>query len=84
MTTIDAVYRDGAFHPTTPQPFAEGEAVRLTIVEVAPAASVELDPTEVLARILATAAKARKEGDNPNVTSRNVDEVLYGGPGGAR
>lgn len=83
MTTIDAVYRGGALHPTTPLALAEGTAVRVT-VEPTRAMGPSPNGSDVLARILAVAAKARKDGDDPSVTSLNVDEVLYGGPGGVR
>ena len=84
MTTFDAVYRDGVLHPVVPLALADGTAVRLTVVPAAIPPAAPLDPADVLARILATAAKARTVGDDPTVTSRNVDEVLYGGPGGVR
>jgi predicted DNA-binding antitoxin AbrB/MazE fold protein len=81
MTTIDAVYTGGVFRPAGPPDLPDGAAVRLQVVPTTPPPP---DAADVLARILASAAKARTDGDDPSVTSRNVDEVLYGGPRGAR
>lgn len=83
MTSFDAVYQDGVFRPTTPPDLPDGTAVRLTVVPATPARPT-LDPAEVLARIRAIAAKFNPATDNPHVTSANVDEILYGGPDGAR
>ena len=84
MTTFDAVYRGGAIHPLAPIGFAEGTPVRVTVESTLPAAPGPLDPADVLARILAIAALPEEPGGDPTVTSRNVDQILYGSPNGAR
>jgi len=85
-TAIDAVYQNGVFRPTTPPDLPDGTAVRLTILPASRSAtpSAPLDPAAVLARIRAIAALPEEPGGDPTVTSRNVDEILYGGPNGAR
>lgn len=85
LESFEAVYRDGAFHPTVPPDLAEGTPVRMTIQSPQPSSTVsDHDPKDVLARILATARKFDPETDRPEVTSRNVDEILYGGLQGVR
>ena len=81
--TIDAVYQDGVFRPTAPVELPEGTAVRVTVVVPEPPPRVR-DPEEIMAHIRAAHAKFNPATDNPEVTSRNVDEILYGGPNGAR
>ena len=78
---FDAVYRDGAFHPMTPMDLPEGTPASV-IVQAAPLPV--LNPSGVLARILASAAKFDPATDRPEVTSQNADDILYGSPGGAR
>ena len=82
-TAVAAVFRDGAFYPATPLDLPNGTAVRLT-VEAASLALQAPDPAAVLARIMANAEKFNPATDRPEVTSRNVDEILYGGPDGVR
>ena len=80
-TVIDAVYQGGVFRPAVPPALPDGTAVRLTVM---PAAQADpLDPAAVLARIRAIATKANVTGV-VETTSRDHDQILYGGPGGAR
>lgn len=79
-TTVDAVYRDGVLHPASPLPLPDGTAVRVTVA-VPAAPKPPLDPAEVLARILAIAAKHKNAPGAVNdglVVSENVDKILYG------
>jgi predicted DNA-binding antitoxin AbrB/MazE fold protein len=78
VTTFEAVYRDGALHPATPLPLPDGTAVRVSVEPLTPTSPP--DACDVLARILASAAKASKDVPVENV-SGNVDRYLYGGPG---
>ena len=82
MTTFDAVYRGGALHPVAPLPLADGTAVRVTVVPAPPA--TPLTPGRAAYEMLRAIADMPAEGGDPNVTSQNVDAILYGGPGGAR
>lgn len=82
---IDAVYQNGVFRPVTPPDLPDGTAVRLAILPAPPVfAPPDLpppDPAKALARILATVAKFDPATDHPEVTSANVDAILYGRPG---
>jgi predicted DNA-binding antitoxin AbrB/MazE fold protein len=83
--TINAVYENGVFRPTEPVPFAEGQSVRVTRTAPAePPPARTPTPDEVRARIKAIAAMPEEPGGDKTVTSMNVDEVLYGRPGGPR
>lgn len=79
-TTIEAVFQDGIFRPKTPVELPEGTTVQVTVLPT----PAPFDPAAVLARIQAAHAKFIKETDNPEVTSENVDQILYGSPKGAR
>ncbi len=79
--TFDVIYRDGSFHPMTPMDLPEGTAA--SVIVQAPLPPV-LNPSGVLARILASAAKFDPATDHPEVTSQSADEILYCGSGGAR
>ncbi len=83
-TTIQAVYRGGMFHPTSPPPeLPDGTPVELTMSVTPP--DDPLHPAAVLARIRAIAAvrEVTPPVDDGLVVSENVGEILYGGPRGA-
>ena len=82
-TAFDAVYRDGAFHPTTPPPeLEEGSLVRISFT---PQESVDQphDPVAVRALLKAIADLPEEEGGDKRITGREHDKFLYGGPNGA-
>lgn len=81
-TTIDVVYRDGAFHPTTPTDLPEGTAASV-IVQAPAVASKLLTHEQLLARIREVAAKANMSGPT-EYASRDHDQILYGSPDGPR
>ncbi len=77
--TIAAVYRDGAFHPDTPPDLPDGTAVSLAVV-----AKPQSPGQAAFEMMRAIAEMPEQAGGDPNVTSDNHDEILYGGPDGAR
>jgi predicted DNA-binding antitoxin AbrB/MazE fold protein len=79
--TIKAVYQDGVFRPEVPPELAEGAEVRLTIVEPPPAPKQPLVGEELLALISKSWKKFNPNTDRPEVTSENVDQILYGSGG---
>jgi predicted DNA-binding antitoxin AbrB/MazE fold protein len=83
---VDAVYQNGVFRPATPPDLPDGTPVRLTVVPATPPVPPPPPPTgaEVYALIQKIIAKYNPATDNPDVTSENVDQILYGGPNGAR
>ena len=81
--TIDAVYRDGVLHPASLLDLPNGTAVRLNVLPAVPAKKPATG-AEAYALIQQVIAKFNPATDNPEVTSENVDEILYGGPNGAR
>ena len=81
--TIDAVYREGVFLPSILPDLPDGTAVRLNVVPAVPAKKPATG-AEALALMQQVIAKFNPTTDNPEVTSENVDEILYGGPNGVR
>ena len=82
IATIDAIYRDGAFHPTTPMDLPEGTAASVTVRALSDSGGGMFTHEELLARIREVAAKANQSGP-VEFTSRDHDQILYGGPDGA-
>ena len=83
MTTIDAVYQNGVFRPTTPPDLSDGTTIRLTVLPAKPTA-LPPDPEVVLALLQRIAELPMEPGGDPTVTGRDHDRTLYGGPKGAR
>ena len=81
MPTVIAVYRDGAFHPEVPPDLPEGTSVRLTIEQERKEAPSTLTGSELLEHISKSWAKFDPSTDRPDVTSENVDTILYGSGG---
>ena len=86
---ISAVYQDGVFRPDVPPDLPEGATVRLSIITPAPEPTVPLIGPELLALISKSWKKFNPNTDRPQVTSENVDQILYGsggsgGPGDVR
>jgi predicted DNA-binding antitoxin AbrB/MazE fold protein len=74
-TTIDAVYQDGVFRPTTPVELPAGTKVQVTVLVPA----TPFDPEVAMECIRRASAKTRP---GPiEYTSENVDAILYGRPG---
>lgn len=86
MTTIEAVYRDGVLHPSVPLDLKEGTSLRLRLVEEPLPPVIEpLVGADLVSYIRSRgSSEFDPDHDNPAVSARNVDEVLYGGPGGVR
>lgn len=83
IATIDAIYRDGAFHPTTEPPeLEEGSLVRISFVETHPVYQPH-DPVAVRAMLKAIADLPEEEGGDKRITGREHDKFLYGDPNGA-
>ena len=81
-TTIDAVYRDGAFHPTTPMDLPEGTAASV-IVKALPVA-LPMSPGRAAYEMIRAIAELPEEpGGDKTITGRDHDKFLYGGPKGA-
>jgi len=75
MTTIiDAVYEGGFFRPTSKIALTEGTRVEVLI----PQAPLPRDPKAVAAKLSQIAAKAPRRHE-PDSTSQNHDQILYGG-----
>ncbi len=81
MATVDAVYRDGAFHPDHPQELQDGTKVRLTFEQDWKESASTLTGSELLEHISKSWAKFDPTTDRPDVTSENVDTILYGSGG---
>jgi len=83
---IDAVYRNGVFCPATPPDLPEGTAVRVIVntAVTVPSEGRTLSREERVELIRQITSKFDPTTDNPEVTSRNIDQILYGSPGGAR
>ena len=81
--TFSAVYQDGVFRPEVPPDLPEGTSVRLTIVPpprpLPSDGQAPLTGQALLDRIKAIASKFNPSTDRPEVTSNNVDAILYGG-----
>ncbi|MGA2498523.1 MAG: antitoxin family protein [Tepidisphaeraceae bacterium] len=73
-TTIEAVYEGGVFRPTRKLALLEGTHVDVFI----PQAVQPRDPKAVAAKLSQIAAKAPRRGQS-EATSRDHDQVLYGG-----
>ena len=73
-TTIEAVYEGGVFRPTAKIVLAEGTHVAVVI----PQAERPRDPKAVAAKLSQIAAKAPRRSQ-PESTSRDHDQILYGG-----
>ncbi|MFO0804017.1 MAG: antitoxin family protein [Gemmataceae bacterium] len=87
--TINAVYENGVFRPEVPPDLPDGSAVRLSIVTPPPEPKTPLTGPELLALISKSWKKFNPNTDRPQVTSENVDQILYGsggsgGPGDVR
>ncbi len=83
MTTIDAVYQNGVFRPASAPDLPEGTAVRIVVVAEPPVAAPS--PGKAAYEMLRAIAEMPEEsGGGPNVTSQNVDRILYGSSSGAR
>lgn len=77
--TFSAVYQDGVFRPEIPQDLPDGTSVQLTFAPTRPVeAKTQLTGPEMLALISKSWAKFNPDTDRPEVTSMNVDAVLYG------
>ena len=81
MATVNAVYRDGAFHPEVPVELPEGASVRLSVEPDRPQPPSPLVGPELLALISKSWPKLNSATDRPEVTSENVDKILYGSGG---
>jgi predicted DNA-binding antitoxin AbrB/MazE fold protein len=76
--TFNAVYRDGAFYPEVPPELPEGSAVEILVVKPRRARLVgqaACDHLREIARLFDATT------DRPEVTSENVDEILFGKKG---
>jgi predicted DNA-binding antitoxin AbrB/MazE fold protein len=73
-TTIQAVYEGGVFRPIRQIVLTEGTHVEVLI----PAIASPRDPKAVAARLAQIADQAHRSG-RPESTSRDHDQVLYGG-----
>jgi len=73
-STIRAVYEGGVFRPTREVTLTEGTQVDVLI----PQAGGPRDPKAVATKLAQIAAKAPRRGQRES-TSRNHDQVLYGG-----
>ena len=83
MTTIDAVYQNGVFRPAVPPNLRDGTAVRIVVVAEPPVAAPS--PGKAAYEMVRVIAEMPEEsGGDPNVTSLNVDRILYGSSTGAR
>ena len=74
--TIEAIYENGAFHPTEPVSIADGERVRITVTQ--PSAA-RCDPAVAMARLMAIADKPDTlcdEGFTPEENQRVIDSIL--------
>lgn len=83
--TIDAIYEAGVFRPLVPTELPESEHVRLT-VNSADLAELERhapDPRRLSEIVAEITALAVPRGE-PEYGSRDYDQILYGGPEGAR
>ncbi len=81
--TIEAVYRDGAFHPIGPAPeLSEGSLARISFIATHPVDPPH-DPVAVRAMLKAIADLPEEEGGDKTITGRDHDKFLYGGPNGA-
>jgi predicted DNA-binding antitoxin AbrB/MazE fold protein len=77
-TTINAVYQDGVFRPEVPPDLPEGTTVQLWVLT--PKRS-RLVGEAALEHLRYVASKFDPLTDRPEVTSENVDEILYGKKG---
>lgn len=81
-TTVAAVYEGGVLRLPAPLDLPDGTPVHVTVTPATPAPPPP-DAADVLARILAIAAKAKVTGQ-VETTARDHDQILYGGPEGVR
>ena len=100
VVRFGAVYHDGAFHPTTDVDISEGTKVELEVLEQIPNKRTEpLEVNDQILtadnpsissgrRAFEKLKRIAELPDEPcekqNVTSMNVDEILYGGQSGVR
>ncbi len=80
--TVSAVYEDGVFRPEVAPDLPEGTSVQLSFVPTKPIEpKTLLTGPEMLALISKSWAKFNPDTDRPDVTSVNVDAILYGRKG---
>jgi predicted DNA-binding antitoxin AbrB/MazE fold protein len=72
-TTFQAVFENGVLRPLAPLNLAEGQTVQVLI------AASEMAAPQNVASILAEIAALPVEGGGDPWTSRDHDQVLYGG-----
>jgi predicted DNA-binding antitoxin AbrB/MazE fold protein len=80
-TTIDAVYQDGVFRPDVAPDLPEGTRVWVTVDATQVPQPQPLTGEALMELIRSAAAKFNPATDRPEVTSANVDAVLYGRKG---
>ena len=78
MSTITAIYENGVFRPEVAPDLPNGSKVELKVVFPKLPRLVGTVAVEYLRRVTANFDPAT---DRPEVTSNNVDEVLYGKKG---
>lgn len=78
MSTITAIYENGVFRPVVALDLPNGSKVELKVVFPKLPRLVGTAAVEYLRRVTANFDPAT---DRPEVTSNNVDEVLYGKKG---
>ncbi|HEX5244898.1 MAG TPA: antitoxin family protein [Tepidisphaeraceae bacterium] len=74
--TIDAIYENGAFHPIEPVSIANGERVKITVIQ--PNAA-RYDPAIAMERLRAKGDKPDSFGDEgytPEENQRVIDAIL--------
>jgi predicted DNA-binding antitoxin AbrB/MazE fold protein len=80
VTTIDAVYRDGALHPVYPLPLADGTPVRVTVEPANSSPSDGRSVYDILTAITARSVPPAQPDAPPDDGSVNHDKYLYGQP----